>query len=308
MYTHTETYAFDGKVWTKVSGPDSRYFRPAKDPCSLFPTEALMRNNGFLYEKCDKERHVQGDAATVGYEGPCETDNPGEHFWLWDSYAGALERYAVAEHVVNSSRVPLRRFFVWNSEMPSTAHVTGIYEIRGKTCKFYPMPVPTNDILTRFRPKKAAEGCGLNDKIGPFQKLDDRIWFCKNFYGGEGECGVGAAGYFDLKEKVFDIIYSSQTAKWSCSAILAEKETVWMGLEHIGEGYTYSGGLAALDIVSNNITTYELPVGISVIQRAGDSLIIGAGDGIYILSAAGKISFLGPEIDKNGKYQLNLVE
>jgi len=302
LYTPSETYAYDGKAWTRASGADAGYFRPAKDPCSGISTDEIFKDFT-LYEKCDKERHVQGDAGLVGYEGRCETENPGEYAWLPDSYTGRLERHAVLDHIADIAGLPQRRFFVYNSAMGYEAR-TGVYEIKNKKCFFYPMPVPANDILKRFRPERAAEGCGLNDKMGPFQKLGDRIWFCKNFYGGEGQCGVGAAGYFDTKAKVFEILYSSQTAKWSCSALLAEDRTVWLGLEHIGEGFVNSGGLAALDIVTNSVTTYEVPSGISAIQRAGDSIIIGTGDGIYSLNAEGKASFLGPEVDETGNYQL----
>ena len=307
MYTPSETYAFDGKAWSRTKGADARYFRPEKDPCSRFSTDELMKNNGFLYEKCDKERHTQGDAALVGYEGRCETENPGEYAWLHNSYTGILERHALSANLINISKTPLRRFFVWNSAAGYEA-VTGIYDIKGKSCKFYPMPVPGNDILKRYRPDRAAHGCGLNDKLGPFQKLGDRIWFCKNFYGGEGQCGVGAAGFFDTKAKVFEILYSSQTAKWSCSAILAEENTVWMGLQHIGEGSVSSGGLAAVNPATGEAVIHEVPSGISAIQRIGDSIVLGGDEGIYMLNAAGQALFLGPDVDKDGNYQFNFQE
>lgn len=305
MCTPAETYAFDGKAWTRSAGADTRYFRPPQDPCSL-PMDDLVKYQE-LYDKCDKERRVQGDADMVGYSGRCETDNPGEYAWLHDSYTGILERHALSARLIDISKTPLRRFFVWNSAAGYEA-VTGIYDIKGNSCKFYPMPMPDNDILKRYRPEKAAQGCGLNDKLGPFQKLGDRIWFCKDFYGGEGQCGVGAAGFFDTKAKVFEILYSSQTAKWSCSAILAEDKTVWMGQQHIGEGSVSSGGLAAVTATTGEATVYEVPSGSSAIQRMGDSIILGTGEGIYLLSSDGIASFLGPDVDKNGKYKLNLNE
>jgi hypothetical protein len=306
MYTPSETYAFEDKAWSRTNGADTRYFRPVKDPCSNISTDEIFKDFT-LYEKCDKERHTQGDAALVGYEGRCETENPGKYAWLHNSYTGILERHALSASLIDISKTPLRRFFVWNSAAGYEA-VTGIYDIKGKSCKFYPMPVPGKDILKRYRPDRAEHGCGLNDRLGPFQKLGDRIWFCKDFYGGEGQCGVGAAGFFDTKAKVFEILYSSQTAKWSCSAILAEENTVWMGLQHIGEGSVSSGGLAAVNPATGEAVIHEVPSGISAIQRIGDSIVLGGDEGIYILNAAGKASFLGPDVDKDGNYQFNFQE
>lgn len=304
LYTPSETYRFDGKSWTRIPGPDPRYFRPAQDPCSGISTEEIFKDFS-LYEKCDKERYVQGDAALVGYEGRCETENPGSYAWLHKSYTGVLERHALSDRLIDISKKPLRRFFVWNSaagyeEKPAT----GVYEIKGDSCKFYPMPVPDGDILKRYRPDRAEQGCGINDKLGPFQKLGDRVWFCKNFYGGEGQCGVGAAGFFDMKAKKFEIFYSSQTAKWSCSALLAEEKTVWLGLEHIGEGWGKSGGLAALDPATGEVKIFDIPAGITAIRRVGDLLFLGTGEGIYTLNEKGESTRIALDVDKDGNYKL----
>lgn len=303
FYTTAETYAHDGKTWTRAAGPDRRYFRPEKDPCADIPIEEIGKDFT-VYEKCDKQRQVQGDAALVGYSGRCETENPGEYAWLPDSYTGRLERYAVLERVVDTTGPARSRFFIYNAAMGYEAR-TGVYKVRKDSCKFYPMPVPEKEVLKHYRPDRAKDGCGINDKLGPFQKLGDRIWFCKNFYGGEGECGVGAAGFFDTKAKVFEIFYSSQTAPWSCSAILAEEKTVWMGLEHIGEGWGKAGGLAALHPATGEVKIFDIPAGITAIHRAGDRLLLVSGEGIYSLNAKGETSFLLPDVDEAGDYKLH---
>ena len=184
-----------------------------------------------------------------------------------------------------------------NNLMPGYEARTGVYEVRSNSCKFYPMPVPDKEVLKRYRPDRAKDGCGINDKLGPFRKLGDRMWFCKNFYGGEGDCGVGAAGFFDTKAKVFEIFYSSITAPWSCSAILAEENTVWLGLEHSGEGWGKAGGLAALNPATGEVKIYA-------IHRSGDRLLLVTGEGIYVLSAKGETSFIGPDVDEAGDYKL----
>lgn len=303
FHTPAETYAHDGKTWTRGAGPDRRYFRPQKDPCADIPVEEIGKDFT-LYERCDKQRQVEGDAALVGYAGRCETENPGEYAWLPDSYTGRLERYAVLERVVDTTGPARRRFFIYDAAMGYEAR-TGVYEVRKDSCKFYPMPVPDKEVLKRYRPDRAKDGCGINDKLGPFQKLGDRVWFCKNFYGGEGECGAGAAGFFDTKAKVFEIFYSSQTAPWSCSAILAEEKTVWMGLEHIGEGWGKAGGLAALDPATGEVKIFTIPAGITAIQRLGDRLILVTSEGIYSLNAKGETSFLVPDVDEDGYHKLH---
>ena len=304
MYPPAETYAFDGKAWARSAGADTRYFRPTQEPCSL-PMDDLVTYQE-LYEKWEKERLVLGDAAMVGYSGRCETENPGEYAGLRDSYTYILDRHELSARLIDISKTPLRRFFIWNSRSGYEEHnSTGIYEIKSNSCKFYPMPMPNNDILKRYRPELAAQGCGLNDTLGRFQKLGDRIWFCKNFYGGEGQCGVGAAGFFDTKVRVFEILYSSQTAKWSCSALLAEEKTVWMGLQHIGEGSVSSGGLAEVNPATGEAAIHKVPAGISAIQRAGDIIILGTGEGIYILNAKSEASLIGPDVNEAGNYMLH---
>lgn len=302
LYSPTETYAHDGKTWTRSPVPDIRYFRPPQETCS-FPMDDMVKHQE-LYEKCEKERYAQGDAGLVGYDGRCETDNPGEYSGLPNSYFGRLERHEVLRRVINIPGAPGRRLFVYDAAQVYEP-VTGIYEVRKDYCKFYPMPVPDKEVLKRYRPDRAKDGCGINDKMGPFQILGDRVWFCKNFYGGEGECGVGAAGFFDTKAKVFEIFYSSQTAPWSCSSILAEEKTVWMGLEHVGEGWGKAGGLAALDPATGEVKIFDIPAGITAIQRLGDRLILVTGEGIYLLDAKGEVSFLGSDIDVNGIYQID---
>jgi len=94
------------------------------------------------------------------------------------------------------------------------------------------------------------------------------------------------------------------TAPWSCPAILAEESTVWLSLEHSGEGWGKAGGLAALNPATGEVKIYDIPVVITAIQRAGDRLLLVTGEGIYVLNAKGKASFIGPDVDETGDYKL----
>jgi len=120
----------------RAAGPDRRYFRPQKDPCADISAEESGKDFT-LYEKCDKQRQVDGDAGLVGYSGRCETENPGEYAWLPGSYNGLLERYAVTERIVETPAPARRRFFIYDAAMGYEAR-TGVYEVRSNSCKFYP--------------------------------------------------------------------------------------------------------------------------------------------------------------------------
>lgn len=307
MYSRDKIYTFEGRKWSKTNGMDIKYFRPERDPCTLIPFEKLVTPSAQLagYKKCGKERHRQGDAWRVGYSGKCEIENSDKYGHLPDSYIGTFTRYALLSNIINISTSPPHKFFIWNNEeiYPHGKDRYGIYEIENKKCRFYPFPPVTNDLLKRFRPKQY---CSMLDtKMGAFQKLDDNIWFCPDFYDGEGSCGVGGVGYFNLKEKKYNITYSTQIAAYGCSAIMAEKEKVWVGLTHQPEGATSPQGLAVLNTVTNDIALYEIPSIINIIKRVGDSIILGCNDGIYILGANGKTSFWSLGINKNGEYQIS---
>ncbi len=305
MYSPEAIYVFNGKSWAAINKTSEKFFRAA-DPCADIPFEKLtaISSTAYMagYDKCERQRYVNGDAWLVGYTGKCETDSPGRDAGLPDRYDGIFERWELPSHIVELSSAPLHRFLVWNSQR--NAH--GIYEIEADKCRFYPMPSPDKATLTHFRP-----GDGdftMNNGLGSFQELDGRIWLCPDFYDSEGYTGLGGIGYFDMKERKYEIFYSSKTSGWGCSTLMAEKGKVWAGLSGRPEGETSPGGLAAYDPSSGEIKVYDVPAVINVVRRVGDSLFMGTQNGIYTLSVDGKVSFLGPRLNKEGEYQLTRMD
>jgi len=305
MYSPDAIYVFNGKSWAAIKKTSERFFRAA-DPCADIPFEKLtaISSTAYMagYDKCERQRYENGDAWRVGYTGKCETDSPDRDVGLPDRYDGIFERWELPSHIVELSSAPLHRFLVWNSQR--NAH--GIYEIEADKCRFYPMPSPDKATLTRFRP-----GSGdftMNNGLGSFQELDGRIWFCPDFYDSEGYTGLGGLGYLDLKEKKYEIHYSSLTSNWGCSTLMAEKEKVWVGLSGRPEGETGPGGLAAYDPSSGVIKVYDVPAVINVVRRVGDLLFMATQNGIYTLSVDGKVSFLGPRMNKEGQYQIQRAD
>jgi len=300
MYASTAIYVFNGNNWATINKTSSKYFR-AQDPCSDIPFEKLTKlsSTAFMtgYDQCERQRHNNGDAELVGYAGPCESDPPEQNNHLPDRYDSNYERWELPAHIVTQSSSPLHKFFVWNSRR----NPHGVYEIEADKCRFYPMPYPDYATLLRFN--AGHEGCEINGEMVSFQEQDGRIWFCTDAYGGEGACGMGGLGYYDMKEKEYEMYYSSLTSI-GCSALLAEKCKIWIGLQ----GNPNSEGLAAFDTSSKNITVYDVPAVINTIRKVGDSMIMGTKNGIFELSGDGKIYSLGPRINKDGEYRLNQTE
>jgi|GEM_PF-5861019 len=113
---------------------------------------------------------------------------------------------------------------------------------------------------------------------------------------------MGGLGHYDMKEK-YEMYYSSWTSI-GCSALIAEKGKIWIGLQ----GNPISKGLAAFDTSSKNITVYDVPEVINTIRKVGDSIIMGTQNGIFELSGDGKVYSLGPRMSKDGEYLLTQKE
>ena len=109
--------------------------------------------------------------------------------------------------------------------------------------------------------------------IGPHQIEGDKLWFGKSFYHGEGMRGVGAFGFFDTATGQYRLFTPVEVALWEISAILVEKDYVWMGLDHFGEDIsTAPGGLLRWDRETHSVRLYPLEFTVSRIGRHGNLL------------------------------------
>jgi hypothetical protein len=167
-----------------------------------------------------------------------------------------------------------------------------------------PLPQSMYTEFARARPARVRDGytkeSTIREVIGPYQIVDGKIWFGKNFYDGEGTTGVGAIGCFDRSTKKYTFLHIAQVADWSVSNLLVEGDTLWASLVRHPEGADYSGGLIRHDLKSG--VTQKNPVGevIFRIERWRDGLYLTTSKGIYVLKDDRLTRYL-IEPDINGK-------
>jgi len=182
---------------------------------------------------------------------------------------------------------PQSRFFVHMVENPSWGRVAmGIEErVSGRT-RVYDLPQSACAEFEARRPKEY----GLNrcppevqEVIGPCQVFEGRLWFAKSFYDSEGWGGVGAFGYFDPLERKYRLFWPPEIAGWSGSALLVEKDALWVGLTHRGEYRDSPGGLLRWDRATQNVRRYDVGSNIARIVRYRSRLYLATVEGIAIL-------------------------
>ncbi len=79
--------------------------------------------------------------------------------------------------------------------------------------------------------------------IGPLQAEGPRLWFARAFYDGEGLTGVGGFGYLDCETGELQEHFPAEAAGYMASAMLVERDAVWLSLSSFGEYGSSSGGL-----------------------------------------------------------------
>jgi hypothetical protein len=156
------------------------------------------------------------------------------------------------------------------------------------------LPQSTYREFARARPDMVRNGldeqrANIEEKVGPYQQVGNRIWFGKTFYDGEGHTGVGAIGYFNTDQKKFTFLRIPEVIGVSISAILVEDAVLWAGTEVRPEGESYSKGLLRYDINTSKTQTYPIENVIRSIHRSGDALLMSTANGIYVLRNNGQL-------------------
>jgi len=151
-----------------------------------------------------------------------------------------------------------------------------------------PLPQSTYADFARARPARVRDGyikdgTNIEEVIGPYQIVGDKIWVGKNFYDGEGTTGVGAIGYYDRSARKYTFLRISEVLDWSVTNLLVEGETIWASLAGHPEGADYSGGLIRHDLKSGVTREYPITEVIHRIQRRLDRLYLPTSNGIYVL-------------------------
>jgi hypothetical protein len=161
-----------------------------------------------------------------------------------------------------------------------------IVEGQGPKARKFPLPQSSLQEWKEARPKALGRYGGgfpdVREEIGPAQLLDDRLWFGKSFYDGEGSTGVGGLGYFDVASRKLELFTPPQILDWSASAILVEDDAVWVGLMYRGEWGNSSGGLLRWDRETQQTQRHEFPAIIHTITRHGP---------LYLGTSAGLATF-----------------
>jgi hypothetical protein len=159
----------------------------------------------------------------------------------------------------------------------------GVIETVSGGTHIYPLPQSTFDAYQRLHPDEfgIARLTGKNyqrqEVIGPHQIEGNKLWFGKNFYHGEGDRGVGAFGFFDTETRQYELFSPPEVAAWEISAILVEKDVVWLGLDHFGEDISTSpGGLVRWDRAAHQAHRYPLEFNVKSIEPRGKMLHLDA--------------------------------
>ena len=154
------------------------------------------------------------------------------------------------------------------------------------------LPQSTRAELWRARPE-TFENIGtdvrIEEEIGPHEREGDVLWFGKDFYDGEGWCGVGGFGTFDPATRSFSIQSPPEIAGWSVSALDVTPEAAWMALAHFGELDWASGGLLRFDRATGGVRTFELCDVATAIARIGGSTLVATEMGIAIVTAEDEV-------------------
>ncbi len=186
--------------------------------------------------------------------------------------------------------------------------ISGVYEIRAGDSQFHALPQPDYDTFHRNRPVRTTHGytrenTTIEEGIGPFQLVGDKVWFGMSFYDGEGMSGMGGLGHFHVSTKQFHVHYYPEIADWSASAILVEGRYIWLGLFRRPEGAPYPGGLARFDRQQGTFRIIEVPAIVNKILRIGEVLYLATSEGVYFIRGD-ILTHLDFVLDVNGRNSL----
>ena len=183
---------------------------------------------------------------------------------------------------------PGQRFRLSKEKNKDGSEYTVIVERSGPDQKSYPLAQSDLRTWLQARPDDAKsflhpDQAEMNEDIGPHQLEGARLWFGKTFYNSEGSTGVGGFGYFDAATAAYRLYSLPQIQHWSVSAILVEADCVWLALYRRGEYGNSPGGLLRWDRKTTQVRTIAIPSIVTSIAQTGNTVYLGATDGIIVL-------------------------
>lgn len=189
-----------------------------------------------------------------------------------------------------------RRFHFAKEKNKYGSEYTVLSEGVGDARKVYPLAQTDLATWQRARPDEVKnylhpDQAEMNEEVGPHQVEGGRLWFGKTFYNGEGATGLGGFGYFDTATATYHLMTPPEIYPWSVSAILVEPQCVWLALHHRGEYGDIAGGLLRWDRKTATVESFPVKSIITAMARKGDTLYLGATDGILTLQAGRVVSY-----------------
>ncbi len=203
---------------------------------------------------------------------------------------------------------PGRRFHFAMEKNKYGSEYPVLSEGQGAARKTYALPQTDLAAWQRARPDETRnylhpDQAEMNEQVGPHQVEGGRLWFGKTFYNGEGATGLGGFGYFDTATATYHLMAPPEIYAWSVSAILVEPDCVWLALYHRGEYGDTAGGLLRWDRNAAALQSFPVKSIITAMAWQGDTLYLGATDGIVTLQA-GRITSYFVDASADGKYQV----
>jgi hypothetical protein len=146
-----------------------------------------------------------------------------------------------------------------------------------------PAPQPIETQLQSISEKAKQFPQVEDEKIGPYEKVGNRIWVGKTFLAREGAVGVGDIGYFDATTQDWAFLHIPEMADWSASALLVEPTAILVGLMRQGDDGSVAGGLLRYDRVTHKASRIPFADVVDKIIRVGKHVYCGTSGGFAII-------------------------
>jgi hypothetical protein len=137
------------------------------------------------------------------------------------------------------------------------------------------------------------------------QPEGDKLWFCKTFYDGEGNSGVGGFGYFDATDRQYHLFALPEVADFSISPILVQPDAIWMSAYWSCEYGCPPGRVLRYERKSQAIQKYELPDDVYGFIASGNRLLAYTNFGIAVIEGDQTRRYF---VDRTTDGRLRIVE
>jgi hypothetical protein len=196
----------------------------------------------------------------------------------------------------------------------------GIVERTSSGSRVYPLPQSNIETFRRLRAADlkymsphllTAKEYQGQEVIGPYQVEGSRIWFGNQYYDGEGDRGVGAFGYFDMKTRKYVLFSPLAIARWEVSALFVQPDAIWLALDHFGEDISTSpGGLIRWDRNDHRVRRYPLEFVVTQVRHdtTDPATLFLTTPGGYALFRNGAVQRFRVQKSPNGKEHVGRID